>query len=82
MVHTIVSSPLFNSKLLPYANADSFILDQPLAGLGHGSYHQKLTSPVVSQDNFARMTIDTERINVDYYDKQGTLLQSVGIALR
>jgi alkaline phosphatase D len=81
-VHTIVSSPLCNSKLLPYAKADSFILDQPLASLGHGSYSQKLTSEVVSQDNFARITIDNERIRVDYYDKHGTHLQSVSIALQ
>lgn len=82
MVHTIVSSPLYNSKLLPYAKAESFILDQPLASLGRGSYHQKLTSKVLSEDNFARICIDNERIRVDYYDKSGALLQSVNIALR
>ncbi|WP_224788313.1 alkaline phosphatase D family protein [Pseudomonas fluorescens] len=82
MVHTIVSSPLYNSKLLPYAKADSFILDQPLASLGRGSYHQKLTSRVVCEDNFARIFIDTERIRVDYHNKLGALLQSVSIALR
>lgn len=81
-VHTIVSSPLCNSKLIPYAKADSFILDQPLACLDGSSYNQKLTSTVISQDNFARITIDTEHISVDYYDKNGTLLQSVNIALR
>lgn len=82
MVNTIVSSPLCNSKLLPYANADTFILDEPLTSLGRGSYQQKLTSNVVSQDNFARIIINTERIRVDYHDKQGVLLQSVDIALR
>lgn len=81
-VHTIVSSPLCNSKLLPYATADSFILDQPLASLGGSSYKQKLTSTVVSQDNFARITIDTQHISVDYHDKHGAILQSVNIALR
>lgn len=82
MVHTIVSSPLYNSKLLPYAKAESFILDQPLASLGRGSYHQKLTSKVISEDNFARIFIDAEDIRVDYYNKLGELLQSVSIALR
>ncbi|MFW0756586.1 alkaline phosphatase D family protein [Pseudomonas sp. H11T01] len=81
-VHTIVSSPLCNSKLLPYAKADSFILDRPLASLGHGSYNQELTSNVISQDNFARISIDTEHIRVDYYDKYSTLLQSVNIVLQ
>lgn len=82
MVHTIVSSPLCNSRLIPYVKADSFILDQPLASLGGSSYHQKLTSTVVSQDNFARITIDTEHLGVDYYDKHGILVQSVNIVLR
>ncbi|MCX7080634.1 MAG: alkaline phosphatase D family protein, partial [Pseudomonas sp.] len=82
MVHTIVSSPLCNSKLLPYANANSFILDQPLASPGRSSYNQKLTSNVISQDNFARITIDTEHIRVDYYDKHSALLQSVNIVLQ
>jgi alkaline phosphatase D len=34
----VVSSPLCNSKLLPYAKASTFILDQPLVRTAAGDY--------------------------------------------
>ena len=81
-VHTIVSSPLCNSWLLPYATQSSFILDRPLARNAAGEYRQELTGKVISQDNFAHMVIDAERIQVNYHDRDGKLLQSTGINLR
>ena len=81
-VHTIVSSPLCNSKLLPYASRSTFILDQPLARNAAGEYRQELTSKVISQDNFAHLVVDAERIQVNYHDRDGKLLQSTGINLR
>jgi alkaline phosphatase D len=81
-VHTIVSSPLCNSKLLPYAKASTFILSQPLARTAAGDYQHELTSQVVSQDNFAHLVVDQEKVQVNYHDRDGQLLQSVGIPLR
>lgn len=81
-VHTIVSSPLCNTRLLPYASQSSFILDRPLARNAAGEYRQELTGKVISQDNFAHMVIDAERIQVNYHDRDGKLLQSTGINLR
>ncbi|MGH8349560.1 MAG: alkaline phosphatase D family protein, partial [Pseudomonas sp.] len=65
-VHTIVSSPLCNTRLLPYAAQSTFILDRPLARNAAGEYRQELTGKVISQDNFAHMVIDAERIQVNY----------------
>ncbi|MFJ4195182.1 alkaline phosphatase D family protein [Pseudomonas sp. NPDC089534] len=81
-VHTVVSSPLHNSKLLPYAKASTFILDQPLARTATGDYRHELTSRVISQDNFAHLVVGAEHIRVDYHDRDGNLLQSVEIPLR
>jgi alkaline phosphatase D len=80
-VHTIVSSPLCNSKLLPYAKASTFILDQPLARTAAGDYWHELTSEVISQDNFAHLVVDSERVHVRYHDRDGNLLQSIAITL-
>jgi alkaline phosphatase D len=80
-VHTIVSSPLCNSKMLPYAKASTFILDQPLARTAAGDYQHELTGEVISQDNFAHVIVDTEEIQVRYNDRDGNLLQSTGIEL-
>ena len=80
-VHTIVSSPLCNSKLLPYAKASTFILDQPLARTAAGDYRHQLTSEVISQDNFAHLVIDTQQIRVNYHDRDGNLLQSTDLPL-
>jgi alkaline phosphatase D len=80
-VHTIVSSPLCNSKMLPYAKASTFILDQPLARTAAGDYQHELTGEVISQDNFAHVIVDAEQIQVRYHDRDGNLLQSTGIEL-
>ncbi|KAF2392395.1 alkaline phosphatase D family protein [Pseudomonas frederiksbergensis] len=81
-VHTIVSSPLCNSKLLPYASESTFILDKPLARTATGEYWHALTSKVVSQDNFAHLVVEAERVRVSYHDREGKLLQSISIPLR
>ncbi|MHC8346308.1 alkaline phosphatase D family protein [Pseudomonas sp. RT6P73] len=81
-VHTIVSSPLCNSKLLPYASASTFILDQALARTAAGDYRHELTSKVVSEDNFAHLVVDREQIQVNYHDRNGKGLQSINIPLR
>ncbi|MGF6327349.1 alkaline phosphatase D [Pseudomonas sp. BS3782 TE3695] len=81
-VHTIVSSPLCNSKLLPYAKASTFILDQALARTAAGDYRHELTSEVISQDNFAHLVVDAEQVRVNYHDRDGKQLQSITIKLR
>jgi alkaline phosphatase D len=81
-VHTIVSSPLCNSKLLPYATASTFILDQALARTAAGDYRHELTSEVISQDNFAHLIVDAEQVRVNYHDRDGKQLQSISIKLR
>lgn len=81
-VHTVVSSPLCNSKLLPYASESTFILDQPLARTAAGEYRHELTSKVVSQDNFAHLVVEAEQVRVSYHDREGKLLQSISIPLR
>jgi alkaline phosphatase D len=81
-VHTVVSSPLCNSKLLPYAKASTFILDQPLVRTAAGDYVHELTCEVISQDNFAHMVVSAERIVVNYHDRDGKPLQSIAIDLR
>lgn len=81
-VHTIVSSPLCNSKLLPYAKASTFLLDQPLARTAAGDYRHQLTSEVISQDNFAHLVVDSQQVHVRYHDRDGGLLQAVSILLR
>ena len=81
-VHTIVSSPLCNSKLLPYAKASTFIPDQPLARTAAGDYRHELTSNVISQDNFAHLIVDADRIDVRYHDRDGHFLESASFLLR
>lgn len=81
-VHTIVSSPLCNSKLLPYAKASTFILDQPLVTTAAGDYRHELTSTVISEDNFAHVVVEAEQILVNYHDRDGKKLQSIVIKLR
>ncbi|WP_339448445.1 alkaline phosphatase D family protein [Pseudomonas sp. EA_5y_Pfl2_R50] len=81
-VHTIVSSPLCNSKLLPYAKASTFILDKPLARTGTGDYVHQLTSTVVSEDNFAHVVVEADQILVNYHDRDGKKLQSISMKLR
>ncbi|WP_335943795.1 alkaline phosphatase D family protein [Pseudomonas sp. G166] len=81
-VNTVVSSPFYNSKLLPFAKASDFIFDLPLARTEHGEYHYALTSPVVSQDNFARLHVAAQSVQVTFHDRDGHPLQTVDIPLR
>ncbi|WP_085640370.1 MULTISPECIES: alkaline phosphatase D family protein [unclassified Pseudomonas] len=81
-VHTVVSSPLHNSMLLPYAKASTFILDKPLACTATGDYRHELTGQVISQDNFAHLVVEADRLQVHYHDRDGKRLQSVSIPLR
>lgn len=81
-VNTIVSSPFYNSKLLPFAKAKDFIFRSPMARTDSGEYRYELTSPVVSQDNFARLQITTQSLLVTFHDRDGRLLQTVDIPLR
>jgi alkaline phosphatase D len=53
-----------------------------LARTAAGDYQHELTSQVVSQDNFAHLVVDQEKVQVNYHDRDGQLLQSVGIPLR
>ena len=82
VVHSIVSSPLCNSKMLPYAKADNLILDQPLATNTAGTYKASMTSRMISEDNFACLTLQADQLNVDFHDKKGRKIESVTIALR
>ena len=41
-----------------------------------------MTSEVISQDNFAHMVVEAERIVVNYHDRDGKPLQSIAIDLR
>jgi alkaline phosphatase D len=81
-VHTIVSSPLCNSRMLPYATASTFVLDQPLVRTASGDYRHELTSNVISQDNFAHLVVDAGQLQVNFHDREGKPLQSVGIQIR
>lgn len=81
-IHTLVSSPLSNSKMLPYARISSFILDQPLAKTESGEYRHELVGEVVSQDNFAHLVIDRAKICISYHGRTGNLLQRIEIPLR
>lgn len=81
-VNTIVSSPLCNSRLLPYAKASDFIFDAPMARVESGEYRYELTSNVVSQDNFARLHVTAQSVQVIFHDRDGNPLQTVEIALR
>jgi alkaline phosphatase D len=80
-VNTIVSSPFCNSKLLPYAKAADFIFDAPIARTPSGEYLSELTSKVVGQDNFARLYITAQSLQVTFHDRDGRTLQTVNIAL-
>jgi alkaline phosphatase D len=81
-IHTIVSSPLCNSKLLPYAKDSTFILDQPLIRTSTGEYRHELAGEVISQDNFAHLIVDADQIQVRYHNRDGHLLQSIHVPLR
>jgi len=81
-VNTVVSSPFYNSKLLPFAKATDFIFHRPMARTDSGEYHYELTSEVVSQDNFARLQVTAQSLQATFHDRDGRLLQTVDIPLR
>ncbi|EJL02239.1 PhoD family protein [Pseudomonas fluorescens Q2-87] len=81
-VNTIISSPFCNSKLLPYAKAADFVFDAPIARTQSGEYHSELTSKVLGQDNFARLYITAQSVQVTFHDRDGLALQTVDIPLR
>lgn len=81
-VHTIVSSPLCNSKLLPYAKTSTFILDRPLVRMATGDYQHQLTSTVISKDNFAHVIVAQEKLLVHYHNRDGKALQTIELSLR
>lgn len=81
VVHSIVSSPLCNTKLLPYAKASDLIVNGPLTTIGTGTYSLTLTSRVVSEDNFACLTIEGQKLQVDFHNKNGQIIESTTITL-
>lgn len=81
-VHTIVSSPFYNSELLPYATASNFIFDTAMARTENGEYRYQLTSPVISQDNFAHLHVAAQSVRVTFHDCDGHPLEAVEIPLR
>ncbi|MCG6577069.1 alkaline phosphatase family protein [Pseudomonas sp. AF32] len=81
-VHTIVSSPFYNSELLPYASASDFIFDNAMARTGNGEYRYELTSPVIGQDNFAHLRVAAQSVQVTFYDGDARPLHTVEIPLR
>ncbi|MBT2337870.1 MULTISPECIES: alkaline phosphatase D family protein [Pseudomonas] len=81
-VNTVVSSPFYNSKLLPYAKATDFVFDRPMARTQSGEYVYELTSNVVSQDNFARLDVTAQSVQVTFHNRDGMPLQTVDIPLR
>jgi len=82
VVHGIVSSPLCNTKMLPYAKASNLVLDAPLASNEKGLYSVALTSTMVSEDNFACLTLEGQQLKVDFYNPTGQVLTSVTIELK
>ena len=82
VIHGIVSSPLCNTKLLPYAQRSNLILDAPLASNNKGHYSPTMTSGMVSEDNFACVTLNGQQLKVEFYSPKGKLLQSAKIELK
>ncbi|WP_434704741.1 alkaline phosphatase family protein [Pseudomonas sp. Z1-12] len=81
-VNTVVSSPFYNSKLLPFAKAADFIFHRPMARTDSGEYRYELTSEVVSQDNFAHLQVTAQSLQVTFHDRDARPLQAVDIPLR
>ncbi|WP_434608148.1 alkaline phosphatase D family protein [Pseudomonas sp. D2-30] len=81
-IHTVVSSPFCNSRLLPYANASTFIPGKPMARAPSGEYQYELTGKVISQDNFAQLKVTAQSVQVTFHDRDGDPLEVVDIPLR
>jgi alkaline phosphatase D len=72
---------LCNTKLLPYAKASDLIVNGPLTTIGTGTYSLTLTSRVVSEDNFACLTIEGQKLKVDFHNNNGQIIESATITL-
>lgn len=82
VIHSIVSSPLCNSALLPYASAENLSLDVPLAACDSGTYWPTLTSRVIGEDNFACLTVEAQHLHVAFRNRDGHVLETLSIALQ
>ena len=84
IVHSVVSSPLCNTRLLPYANVGDLLVNTPLTtvGTGTGTYSLTLNSRVVSEDNFACLTITGQQLKVEFHNKKGRIIETATIALK
>ena len=80
--HCIVSSPLCNALVLPYAKANNLVLDAPLASNTTGAYLPTLTGPMVSENNFACLTLEGQQLKVDFHSPSAQVLKSVTIELK
>ena len=66
---------------MTYASASDLIFNAPLTTVGTGTYSPRLTSRVVSEDNFACLTIEGKQLKVDFHNKKGRIIESAIIAL-
>ena len=53
-----------------------------LTTVGTGTYSLTLNSRVVSEDNFACLTITGQQLKVDFHNKKGRIIESATIALK
>ena len=67
--------------MLPYAKANNLIFDRPLATNSAGAYEVSMTSRMISEDNFACLTLQADQLTVDFHDKKGRKIESVTLAL-
>ena len=78
LVHQIVSSSFFWPY--PHMQQNDFEFDQPLVTQDGQTYRVKLTSPVFSQDCFARVSATHTGLTVGFHGRKGSLLgQPVGL---
>lgn len=70
-LHSVVSSSLFWPY--PHTEQSDFLFGQPLAGDG-AQYSSNLLSPTISTDNFARISVELNKVEVTYYERKGCLL--------
>ena len=82
IVHSVVSSPLCNTRLLPYANVRDLLVNAPLTSVGTGTYSLKLNSRVVSEDNFVCLSISGQQLKVDFHNKKGRIIESATVELK
>lgn len=50
--------------------------------MGTGTYSLTLNSRVVSEDNFACLTITGQQLKVDFHNKKGRIIETATIALK